>query len=91
VADWEFARKVREMVAEARQKMGPGAGSDFSARLAQAEQLADKIDPLAPRNVGRLPECPEQKCQEHPESDQDQGTDRQDHTVQPGELLLPED
>jgi hypothetical protein len=91
VADWEFARKVRELVAEARQKLGPGAGSDFSARPDWAAGYADGIDPLAPQNIGRLPEGPDQKCQEHPESDQDQGTDRQDPAVQPGELLLPQD
>jgi hypothetical protein len=54
VADWEFARKVREMVAEAWQKMGQGAGSELSAWLDQAEQLAERIDPLAAPNVGRL-------------------------------------
>jgi hypothetical protein len=54
VAKRELTKGIRELVAEARQKLGQGAGGDFSAWLDQAEQLAERIDPLATPNVGEM-------------------------------------
>jgi hypothetical protein len=56
VEDWEWAKRIRAMIAEARQKVGQGAGGDLSAWLIQAEMIADKMDPLAPPNIAKLPE-----------------------------------
>jgi hypothetical protein len=53
-ANRELAKGIREMVAEARQKIGQGAGSNLSEWLAQAEMIAAKIDPLAPPNIWKL-------------------------------------
>jgi hypothetical protein len=54
VEDWEFAQRIRGLVAEARQKLEQRAGGDLSAWLDQAAMIAERIDPLAAPNVGKL-------------------------------------